>query len=187
MTICFSTAIIAKMWYTTNESHILSEGNAMSEVTILTREGYDRLVNELEYLKTKKRAEVADKIRVARGFGDLSENAEYDAAKDEQAEVEQRISTIERQLKNYQIIEEDDDSDSAAVVKLGSTVKVLDIEYNEELVFTIVGTVEANPKKNKISNESPLGKMLLGSEAGQTLNVETPNGIVQYQVLEIIR
>lgn len=157
--------------------------------TILTQEGYQKLAEELEYLKTQKRAEIADKIRVARGFGDLSENAEYDAAKDEQAEIERRIYTIEEQLKNSTIIniDEIEDQGKEKVVRLGSTVEILDIEFNEKMEFTIVGTVEANPKKNKISNESPLGKNLLGAKEGQTINLELQSGIVKYKVIKIVK
>ncbi len=158
----------------------------MTEVTILTIEGYHKLEDELEYLRTTKRAEIADKIRVARGFGDLSENAEYDAAKDEQAQVEERIYTIEQQLKNSKIIEEDK-SNTNKTVKIGSTVKILDIEFDEEMQFTIVGTVESNPKKNKISNESPLGKVLVGSKVGDLLTVDSPSGSVEYKVIEILK
>ena len=158
----------------------------MTEVTILTIEGYHKLEDELEYLRTTKRAEIADKIRVARGFGDLSENAEYDAAKDEQAQVEERIYTIEQQLKNSEIIEEDI-SNTSKTVKIGSTVKILDIEFDEEMQFTIVGTVESNPKKNKISNESPLGKVLVGSKEGDLLTVDSPSGSVEYKVIEILK
>lgn len=158
----------------------------MTEVTILTIEGYHKLEDELEYLRTTKRAEIADKIRVARGFGDLSENAEYDAAKDEQAQVEERIYTIEQQLKNSKIIEEDKTTDTMTV-KIGSTVKILDVEFDEEMQFTIVGTVESNPKKNKISNESPLGKVLVGAKEGDTLTVDSPSGSVEYKVIEILK
>ena len=158
----------------------------MTEVTILTIEGYHKLEDELEYLRTTKRAEIADKIRVARGFGDLSENAEYDAAKDEQAQVEERIYTIEQQLKNSKIIDEDKTTDTTTV-KIGSTVKILDVEFDEEMQFTIVGTVESNPKKNKISNESPLGKVLVGAKEGDTLTVDSPSGSVEYKVIEILK
>lgn len=158
----------------------------MTVETILTQEGYRKLADELEYLKTTKRTEVADKIRVARGFGDLSENAEYDAAKDEQAQIEARIYTIEEQLKFSKIIEEPANPNQSTVT-IGSTVRILDVEFNEEMQFTIVGTVESNPKKNRISNESPLGQKLVGAKVGDTLNVESPNGFVAYKVLEIIR
>lgn len=158
----------------------------MTELTILTREGYKKLEDELEHLRTTRRAEIADKIRVARGFGDLSENAEYDAAKEEQAQVEERIFMIENQLKNATIIEENDDPDDHTV-KIGSTVKVLDVEFNEEMRFTIVGTIEANPRKNRISNESPLGRALIGASEGEMLQVNTPNGLIEYKVIEIVK
>lgn len=156
------------------------------EKTMLTQEGYDKLKDELEYLKTSKRAEIAEKIKVARGFGDLSENAEYDAAKDEQAQMESRIAWIEAQLKNSEIIQVDE-GDHKAGVRLGSTVRLMDIEMEEEMTFTIVGTVESNPRKGKISNESPLGKALLGSQEGDIVTLELPTGQVEYKVLEIVK
>lgn len=160
----------------------------MPEETILTKEGFQKLSEELEYLKTTKRKEIAERIRVARGFGDLSENGEYDAAKDEQALVENRISLIEDQLRHSRIIGHDletagDDSE----VQIGTTVKILDVEFNDEMIFTLVGTVEADPKKNKISNESPLGRALIGRKEGETVDVETQGGPVVYKILEIIR
>lgn len=160
----------------------------MTEETILTAEGKKRLEDELEYLKTTKRKEVAEKIKIARGFGDLSENAEYDAAKDEQAFVETRILTIEDQLRHSLIIGKDlENNGNHNEIQIGSTVKLLDVEYDEELVFTIVGTVEADPRKNTISNESPLGRKLVGAEVGQTVVVEAPAGNISYKILEIVR
>lgn len=158
----------------------------MTQEIFLTQEGHDKLEAELEYLKATKRQDIAEKIRVARGFGDLSENAEYDAAKEEQAQVEERIYAIEQQLKNASIIEDDKDN-RGDEIKIGSTVRVLDVEYKEEMTFTIVGTVEANPKKQKISNESPLGKALIGAKVGATVTVETPGGMVEYRILELIK
>lgn len=158
----------------------------MTQEIFLTQEGYDKLEAELEYLKATKRQDIAEKIRVARGFGDLSENAEYDAAKEEQAQLEERIYSIEQQLKNAKIIEDDRESAGDAV-KIGSTVRVFDVEYKEEMTYTIVGTVEANPKKQKISNESPLGKALIGAKVGATVTVETPGGMVEYQVLDLVK
>ena len=119
---------------------------SMTDQTILTQEGYIKLQEELDYLKSTRRAEVSEHLKVARAFGDLSENAEYDAAKDEQRQLEERIVVIEQQLKNAQVIK-NDASGEEDKVHLGSTVKVLDMEFNEEMTFTIVGTVEANPKK----------------------------------------
>lgn len=158
----------------------------MTQEIFLTQEGHDKLEAELEYLKATKRQDIAEKIRVARGFGDLSENAEYDAAKEEQAQVEERIYAIEQQLKNASIIEDDKDN-RGDEIKIGSTVRVLDVEYKEEMTFTIVGTVEANPKKQKISNESPLGKALIGAKVGAMVTVETPGGMVEYKILELIK
>ena len=152
--------------------------------TLLTKEGYKELEKELEYLKSVKRPEVSDKIRVARGFGDLSENAEYDAAKEEQAQVEARILQIEDQIKTSTIIE---DSGEANSVKVGSTVKLLDMEYNEEMTYKLVGTVEANPRKGRISNESPLGQAIIGAKKGDVLDVKTPAGVIQYKVLDIVK
>lgn len=159
---------------------------SMTDQTILTQEGYIKLQEELEYLKSTRRAEVSEHLKVARAFGDLSENAEYDAAKDEQRQLEERIVVIEQQLKNAQVIKHDASGEEDKV-HLGSTVKVLDMEFNEKMTFTIVGTVEANPKKNKISNESPLGGLLLGAKVGDELTVETPGSSVKYKVLEIVR
>ena len=159
---------------------------SMTDQTILTQEGYIKLQEELDYLKSTRLAEVSEHLKVARAFGDLSENAEYDAAKDEQRQLEERIVVIEQQLKNAQVIK-NDASGEEDKVHLGSTVKVLDVEFNEEMTFTIVGTVEANPKKNKISNESPLGSLLLGAKVGDELTVETPGSAVKYKVLEIVR
>lgn len=160
----------------------------MEQETLLTKEGYQKLQDELEYLRTTKRNEVADKIRVARGFGDLSENAEYDAAKEEQAQIEERIYLIEHRLKSSKIIEEEKSGKKKKkTVNIGSTVKILDVEYDEEMTYTIVGTVEANPKKNKISNESPLGKALIGQKVGTEIVVETPSGRVPYKILELVK
>lgn len=154
--------------------------------TMLTQEGYNKLSDELNYLKTTKRPEIADKIKTARAFGDLSENAEYDAAKDEQARIESRINWIEGQLKNSEIIK-DSDGDGSGGVRVGSTVRLLDIEMNEEMTFTIVGTVESNPKEGKISNESPLGKAMLGRGQGDILSLDLPAGQVEYKLLEIVK
>ncbi len=159
----------------------------MAQEIFLTEEGYQKLTSELEYLKTTKRNEIADKIRVARGFGDLSENAEYDAAKEEQAQVEEHIYEIEEQLKHCRIIEKNAAEGDSKEIKIGSTVRVLDVEYNEEMTFTIVGTVEANPKKQKISNESPLGRALIGSSVDDVLSVDAPGGKVEYKVLELVK
>ncbi|MCI5840192.1 MAG: transcription elongation factor GreA [Peptoniphilaceae bacterium] len=149
---------------------------------ILSKEYYEKLKDELEFLKTKRRPEIAEKIKVARAFGDLSENAEYDEAKNEQAEVEERIAKVENMIRNAKTIEEDTSSD---VVSLGKIVKIHDEKYNEDLEYKIVGTAEASPFDGRISNESPVGSALLGAKIGQTVETETPQGILKYTVLEI--
>ncbi|MCL2362341.1 MAG: transcription elongation factor GreA [Defluviitaleaceae bacterium] len=151
--------------------------------TVLTQEGHKRLEAELQELRLVRRKDVAEKIKEARGQGDLSENAEYDAAKDEQAEVEARINTIEKMLGNAEIIaEEDIDKDS---VNVGSTVKLLDLEFDDEVEYLIVGSTEANPVDGRISNESPLGLALLRRNRGETVSVEAPDGVIQYQIIDI--
>lgn len=158
----------------------------MKEV-LLTKEGYKELEERLEYLKTVQRPEVSNKIRIARGFGDLSENAEYDAAKDEQAQIESKIAQIEEQLKYAKIIEETKSKKNGKeTVQIGSTVKLLDLEYNDELEYKIVGTIEANPREGKISNESPIGDAIIGYKKGDVVNVTAPAGVFQYKILEIL-
>ncbi len=156
----------------------------MSEKIIyLTYEGLKERERELEYLKTEKRKEISEKIKVALGFGDLSENAEYDEAKNEQAEVELKIVKLEKMLKNAKIIDEDDISTD--VVSMGIKVKVLDIDMEEEEVYSIVGSEEADIMANKISDESPMGKALIGAKVGDTVTVEAPNGSYELKILEI--
>lgn len=151
---------------------------------ILTEEGLAKLEDELQDLKVVKRKEVAAKIKEAREQGDLSENAEYDAAKDEQRDIEIRIEEIEKILKNAEIVTSEDVDANA--INIGSTVRIRDLEFNEEMEYKIVGSTEADVLGNKISNESPVGIALIGSKAGDTIEVETPNGeLVQYQILEI--
>lgn len=151
---------------------------------ILTPEGKKALEERLEKLKVSSRKEVADRIKEAREFGDISENAEYDAAKEEQAMIEGEILEIEQKLANAKIIEDDKDN---SIVRIGSVVKISDIEFNETSEFKIVGTAEADPMNNFISNDSPVGKALLGTKKGQTVVVETPNGKIKLKVLEIIK
>ena len=153
---------------------------------LLTQEGYDNLQNELDYLVTEKRGEVSEKIKVARSFGDLSENAEYDEAKDEQAKVESRIAEIELQLKKAKIIE-NKSNDSSSTISIGDKVRIEDIERKKELELKIVGTVEADISKHMISNESPLGKSLINSKQGDTITVKTKSNTIQYKIKEIIR
>jgi transcription elongation factor GreA len=152
---------------------------------ILTYEGLRQLEDELHDLKVNKRKEVAQKIKEAREQGDLSENAEYDAAKDEQRDIEARIEEIDKILRNAEVVVEDEvDVD---VINVGCKVKIYDVEYDEELEYKIVGSAEANSLKGRISNESPLGKALLGKREGDTVNVETHNDTIQYKILEIQR
>lgn len=152
---------------------------------LLTYEGLKALEDELHDLKVVKRKEVAEKIKEAREQGDLSENAEYDAAKDEQRDIEARIEEIEKILKYAEVVVEDEvDVDK---INVGCTVSVLDVEYDEEIEFRIVGSSEANSLKGKISNESPVGKALMGKRVGDVVNVETQAGEFQYKILNIQR
>ena len=151
---------------------------------LMTYEGLKRLEDELQDLKVNRRKEVAQKIKEAREQGDLSENAEYDAAKDEQRDIEARIEEIEKILKNAEVA---DDEFGAGVINLGSTVTVYDCEFDEELVFKLVGSTEAKSLENKISNEAPLGKALIGKVAGDEVEVETPSGIMKYKVINVTR
>ena len=157
----------------------------MDKKNLLTYEGLQKLESELHNLKVVKRKEVAQKIKEAREQGDLSENAEYDAAKDEQRDIEARIDEIEKILKNAEVVvEEEVDLEKISV---GCRVKILDMEYDEELDYKIVGSTEANSLKGKISNESPVGKALLGARIGEVVTVETQAGDLNYKVLEIQR
>ncbi len=151
---------------------------------MLTDEGLQKLEDELEYLKTVKRKEVSAKIKEALGFGDLSENAEYDEAKNEQAQVEVRIVQLEKMLKNAKVIDQDDIN--LDQVGIGTKVKVLDTEFNETLEYSIVGSTEADPDNDKISDESPVGKALIGKKVGETVEVTTPAGTsFTLEILEI--
>ena len=155
----------------------------MTDAVLLTKEGYEEIVAEHENLVAVRRAEVAQKLKEAIAQGDLSENADYDAAKNEQAELEERIYKLENMIRKAKII---DDSELAGdQVTVGLTVKVLDIDEDEEEEFTIVGSTEADPFEGKISNESLVGAALLGKKVGDEINVEVPDGIVSYRVLEI--
>ena len=153
--------------------------------TILTYAGLRNLEDELENLKVVKRKEVAGKIKEAREQGDLSENAEYDAAKDEQRDIEARIEELEKILKNAEVIVEDEVN--LDQISIGCTVTVYDKEFEEEVNFKIVGSTEANSLQGKISNESPVGKALLGKEVGEIVNIETQAGEIEYKVLKIDR
>lgn len=152
---------------------------------LLTREGLRNLESELENLKSVKRKEVAQKIKEAREQGDLSENAEYDAAKDEQRDIEARIEEIEKILKNAEVIDVDDVD--VQKINVGCQVKLFDYEYNEEVEYMIVGSSEANSLKKKISNESPIGSALIGKIIGEEVDVETLSGVLKFKVLDIKR
>lgn len=152
---------------------------------LLTQEGLDKLEKELDSLKTTGRKEVAERLKVAISFGDLSENAEYDEAKKEQAELEERIAKIENMVRIAVVISEENiDKD---VVSMGSTVKVYDEDFDEDVEYTIVGSTEADPFEFKISNESPIGRALLGGRAGDEVEVSVPDGLVTLKILEINR
>ncbi len=157
----------------------------MNKKVILTEEGLKKLENELENLKSVKRKEIAEKIKVALSFGDLSENSEYDEAKNEQAIMEARIVEIEAMLKNVKIIDEQELS--TEMVHVGSKVKVNDIQYDEIIDYKIVGANESNPREGKISDESPVGGALLGHRVGDIVKVETPGGICNYKIVEIYK
>ena len=152
---------------------------------LLTYAGLKKLEDELHDLKVVKRKEVAEKIKEAREQGDLSENAEYDAAKDEQRDIELRIEELEKLLKNAEVVVEEEIDVNK--INIGCKVKLLDVEYDEEMEFYIVGSTEANSLQNKISNEAPVGRALIGKSVGDVVDVETQAGIIQYKVLEIQR
>lgn len=155
---------------------------AETKKNILTYEGLKTLEDELHDLKVNRRREVAQKIKEAREQGDLSENAEYDAAKEEQRDIELRIEEIDKILKNAEVVV-DEDIDSS-VINVGCTVKIKDLEFDEEMEYKIVGSTEANSLQGKISNESPVGKALIGAQRGETVEVETPAGFIKYEILD---
>jgi len=150
---------------------------------ILTREGYEKLKQEIEYLSTHKRREVAERIRHAREFGDINENAEYDDAKNEQAMLEHRIATLEERLRSARVIDAKDVAKD--VVSVGSTVKLKDLEAGSTVEYQIVGSAEANPSQNKLSNESPVGKAILGRKKGEVVEVAAPRGSLKFKILDI--
>ena len=153
------------------------------KVVLLTQEGYDNLEKELEILKTEKRAEIAERIKVALGFGDLSENSEYDEAKNAQAQLEAKILTLETKLRNAKVI--DEDKIDTKTVQVGNKVKVFDMEYEEEITYMLVGSTEVDLSENKISNESPIGKALIGKKKNEVAEVQVPAGVVKLKVLQI--
>ena len=150
---------------------------------LLTQTGYDNLEKELENLRTEKRAEIAERIKVALGFGDLSENSEYDEAKNAQAVIQVKIAELENKLRHAKILDESEID--TKTVQVGNTVKLLDLEYNDELEYTIVGSTEVDLAQNKISNESPIGTALIGAKKNQEVEVIAPAGVMKYKVLSI--
>ena len=154
----------------------------MKEV-ILTPQGYEKLKQEIEYLSTDKRREVADRIRIAREFGDIAENAEYDDAKNEQAMLEHRIAQLEERLSAARVISKGDIKKD--VVSVGSTVRLRDVDAKKTFEYHIVGSAEANPAENKLSNESPVGKAIIGHKKGETVEVAAPRGSLKFKILEI--
>lgn len=152
---------------------------------VLSLEGLKRMENELDYLKSARRREVAERIKQAREFGDISENSEYEDAKNEQAFIEGRILTLEKTLRNAKVIDDTDlDHDR---IGLGSKVRLKDLEFGDILEYTIVGSMEASPGENKISNESPVGKAILGQRPGSVVQVDVPAGTLKYEIVDIIR
>lgn len=152
---------------------------------LLTQEGFDKLEQELENLKTVKRVEIAERIKVALGFGDLSENSEYDEAKNAQAENETKIAELENKIRYAKIIDESEID--TKTVQVGNTVKLLDLEFDEEVSYTIVGSTEVDIAQNKISNESPIGSAILGAKKNQIVEVQAPAGVMRYKVLSITK
>jgi transcription elongation factor GreA len=155
----------------------------MSEAVFLTKAGLEKLKKELEHLKTVERIEVANMIGEAKSFGDLSENSEYDAAKNREAQLESRIYEIQEKLKNYVLI--DESTIDTSRVNVGCTVTLFDEEFEEEVSYKIMGSTESDPSNGLISNQSPIGKALLGKKKGEVVNVETPGGIVKFKILKI--
>ena len=150
---------------------------------ILTQDGLKKLEEELEHLKSVKRREVAERIKIAIGYGDISENSEYEDAKNEQAFIEGRIITLEKMLRNARIINNDEvDTDT---VSIGSRVTLKDLEFGDTVEYLIVGTAESDPFQNKISNESPVGKAILGKKKGSVVDVNVPAGVIQYEIVDI--
>jgi transcription elongation factor GreA len=155
----------------------------VAKEVILTKEGYEKLKQEIEYLSTDKRREVAERIRVAREFGDIAENSEYDDAKNEQALVEHRIATLEERLLSARVIDKKDIAKD--VVSVGSTVRLRDLGANKTFEYRIVGSAEANPAEQKLSNESPVGKAIIGRKKGETVEVAAPRGALKFKILDI--
>ena len=161
------------------------EENDSNKEIIVTREGYDKLQAQLEELKTVKRKEIADRIRVALGFGDLSENSEYDEAKTAQSENEDKILQLENKIRHAKVVE--DSEIDTKTVQVGNTVKIFDMDFDEESIYTIVGPTEVDLDNNKISNESPIGSALLGAKKNQIVEVKAPAGVMKFKILSITK
>jgi transcription elongation factor GreA len=159
------------------------EGEPAVKEVILTPEGYEKLKGEIDHLQTTKRREVAERIRIAREFGDIAENAEYDDAKNEQMLLEHRIATLEERLRDARVIDKKDIAKD--VVSVGSHVKLRDVDAKKTFEYRIVGSAEANPSENKLSNESPVGKAIIGKKKGETVEVTAPRGTLKFKILEI--
>ena len=157
----------------------------MAKKVLLTQEGYDDLVKELEHLKSVTRIEIAERLKAAIALGDLSENSEYVDAKNEQAFLEGKIQELETKIQNSEIIQDGGHSDN--IVSIGSKVLIKDVEFGDEEVYMIVGSTEADPDKNKISNESPVGAAVIGRNVGETVSVHAPAGVIQYEIVKIVK
>jgi len=152
---------------------------------VLSPEGLQKLQEELDYLRNVKRKEVAERLKEARSYGDLSENSEYDDARNEQAFVEGRITTLENMLRNAVVLDEEEAGAAAGTIRLGSTVVLKDLEFGDVVEYTIVGTVEADPSKNKISNESPVGQAIIGKVKGDVVEVQAPIGTIKFEIVDV--
>jgi len=152
---------------------------------VLSPEGLQKLQEELDYLRNVKRKEVAERLKEARSYGDLSENSEYDDARNEQAFVEGRITMLENMLRNAVVLDEEEVGAAAGTIRLGSTVVLKDLEFGDVVEYTIVGTVEADPAKNKISNESPVGRAIMGKAKGEVVEVEAPIGTIKFEIVDV--
>lgn len=159
----------------------------MAKQIVMTESGLEKLKEELDFLKSVKRKEAAENVGIARSFGDLSENSEYDEAKNEQAKLYGRIAEVENILTHATVIDEAAEALNSGVVGLGCTVKVHDIELDEDAVYTIVGSQEANPRESRISDDSPFGRAMIGKHIGETVEVEAPVGIVKFEILSVER
>jgi transcription elongation factor GreA len=157
-------------------------GTGLKEI-LLTPEGYEKLKEEIEYLSNEKRREVAERIKTAREFGDIAENSEYDDAKNEQAMLEHRISQLEERMKSARVIEKSDVSTDA--VTIGTKVRLRDLQANKTFEYFIVGSAEANPAEQKLSNESPVGKAIIGKKKGETVEVSAPRGSMKFKIMDI--